>query len=154
MDIIRNMRLRVNPSQNANHRRLLVALTTTLALTFGATLSFGAMSPATAAGVHCQPTVKVTNNKGASIKVLRFLYKVGSSQTYTEGLGNRIVTPGETEIWSSQTLNNAATGVVVTSTAVEYKDDTGRGYGPPRTSNWFPHSFTCASNHNYIQGIQ
>jgi hypothetical protein len=154
MDIIRNMRLSVNPIQNTNHRRRLVALTTTLALTFVATLPFVVTSPATAVGVHCKPTVKVTNNKGASIKVLRFLYKVGGSKIYTEGLGNRIVNPGETEIWSSQTLNNAATGVVVTSTAVEYKNDTGSGYGSPRTSAWFPHSFTCASNHNYIQEIQ
>ncbi|MBN8561054.1 MAG: hypothetical protein J0L70_11055 [Leptolyngbya sp. UWPOB_LEPTO1] len=149
-----NTQFRVDPLQNATHRRVLVALTMSLAVTFGATVPFGATSPATAAGVKCQPSVKVTNKKGASIKVLRFLYKVGGSTVYTEGLVNKVLTPNETETWSSQTLNNAATGVVVTSTAVEYKDDTGRGYGSPHTSAWFPHSFTCAANHNYIHEIQ
>ncbi|MBD1845331.1 hypothetical protein H6F89_18350 [Cyanobacteria bacterium FACHB-63] len=154
MDIIRNMQSRANPIQNTTHHRVLVALTTALAVTFGAALPFSATSPATAAGVKCQPSVRVTNKKGASIKVLRFLYKVGGNKVYTEGLANKILTPNETENWSSQTLNNAATGVVVTSTAVEYKDDTGSGYGSPRTSAWFPHSFTCGSNHNYIHEIQ
>lgn len=149
-----NTQFRVDPLHNATYRRVLAALTMALAVSFGATVPFGATSPATAAGVKCQATVKVTNKKGASIKVLRLLYKVGGNTVYTEGLLNKVLTPNETETWSSQTLNNAATGVVVTSTAIEYRDDTGRGYGSPRTSEWFPHSFTCAPNHNYVHAIQ
>jgi hypothetical protein len=154
MATIRNLHLRINSIQNTTHRRALVALATAVAVTTTLAVSFGATPQSAVAGVKCQPNVRVTNKKGASIKVLNFKYKIGSSTIYTEGLGNKILTPNETENWPSQTLNQAANGVVITSTAVEYKDDTGSGYGSPRTSAWFPHSFTCAANHNYIQEVQ
>ncbi len=154
MATIRNLQLRVDPIQNTTHRRALVALTTAVALATALTVSFGATSQPAAAGVKCQPNVRVTNKKGASIKVLNFKYKIGTNTIYTEGLTNKILTPNETENWPSQRLSAAANGVVLTSTAVEYKDDTGGGYGSPRTSAWFPHSFTCGSNHNYIHEIQ
>ena len=117
-----------------------------------------AATQATAAGLKCEPTVKVTNSKGASIKVLKFKYKVaGSTDTFTESLINKRLAPNETEEWPSQKLGHAATGIVITSTAVEYKDDNsgaGDGYGPPRTSDWFPHTFTCGANHNYIHTVE
>jgi hypothetical protein len=150
MATISNVQLRINSIQNTTYRRALVALLVALS-----TVSFvGATSQTAMAGVKCKPNVRVTNNQGASIKVLNFKYKIGSNTIYTEGLVNKVLTPNETENWPSQTLNNAATGVVLTSTAVEYKKDTGSGYkDPPLTSAWFPHSFTCGSNHNYIHEI-
>ena len=79
---------------------------------------------------------------------------VANDTIHTEGLTNKILSPNETENWPSQTLNDAATGVVITSTAVDFQDDNGPGYGPTQTSAWFPHSFTCTNTHNYIQTIQ
>lgn len=154
MATIRNLQLRIDSIQNTTHRRALVALATAVAVTTALAVSFGATPQAAVAVVNCKPNVRVTNKKGASIKVISFKYKIGSNTIYTEGLGNKILTQNETENWSSQTLNNAANGVVITSTAVEYRDDTGPGYGSPRTSAWFPHSFTCAASHNYIQEVQ
>lgn len=150
MATISNVQLRIDPIQNITHRRALVALAMALAVSFGA---IDTRPQSAVAGVKCSPNVRVTNNKGASIKVLSFKYKIGSNTIYTEGLDNKILTRNETENWPSQTLNSAANGVVLTSTAVEYKDDTGSGYGNPRTSAWFPHSFTCDSSHNYIHEI-
>ena len=132
---------------NTTHRHLLGALAAALALSFGAT------SPAVA-NVKCKPNVRVTNQKGASIKVINFKYKIGNNTVHTEGLANKILTQNETENWPSQSLNDAATGVVITATAVDFQDDNGPGYGPTRTSAWFPHSFTCNDSHNYIQTIQ
>ena len=128
-------------------RHLLGAFAAALAV------SFGAASPAVA-NVKCKPNVRVTNLKGASIKVINFKYKIGNNTIHTEGLANKILTPNEIENWPSQTLNDAATGVVITSSAIGYQDDTGPGYGPTKTSAWFPHSFTCNDTHNYIATIQ
>ena len=132
---------------NTTRRHLLTALAAAVAVSFGAT------SPAVA-NVKCKPNVKVTNLKGASIKVINFNYKIGNNTIHTEGLTNKILSPNETENWPSQTLNDAATGVVITSTAVDFQDDNGPGYGPTQTSAWFPHSFTCTNTHNYIETIQ
>lgn len=133
---------------NTTPRRALVALAAALAISFGATSQAGAT-------VHCQPNVKVTKGSGGatSIKVLNFKYKVGGNTIYTEGLSNKVLTRGETENWPSQTLNHAATGVVITESAVEIQEDNGRGYGPSLPLVWFPHSFTCGANHNYIHVI-
>lgn len=117
--------------------------------------SAGALPPASAANIECKPTVKVTNEKGASIKVLRFEYTV-LGKAHKEGLANKRLAPNETEEWKSQKLQHAATGLVITSTRVEYKDDNsgaGDGYGPAKWSPAFPHSFTCNDNHNYIHVI-
>ena len=132
---------------NTTRRHLLTALAAAVAVSFGAT------SPAVA-NVKCKPNVKVTNLKGASIKVINFKYKIGNNTIHTEGLANKVVDTKDTEDWPSQTLNDAATGVVITSSAIGYQDDTGPGYGPTKTSAWFPHSFTCNDTHNYIETIQ
>jgi hypothetical protein len=108
---------------------------------------------ASAANLKCKPTVKATNNKQAAIKVTKFKYKVaGGNEIYTEGLVNKRLAPGETEDWPSQTLGHAATGVVVSSHAVEYKNDNsgaGDGWGPPQTSAWITRTYTCNDNHTY-----
>jgi hypothetical protein len=112
------------------------------------------------AALNCKPDVKVVNNKPASIKVLKFKYRteLGGSAVFTESLNNRkLAANGDDETWKSQKLSDAATGIVVTETAVEYKDDNsgaGDGYGPAKTSPWFKHSFTCGDNHTYIQTIE
>lgn len=136
-------------SKQVNFKKpLLIALAAVLAVSFGAT-------SVASATVKCKPNVRVINEKGASIKVLNFKYKIGTSTIYTEGLDNKIVAAnGGTENWPSQTLDDAANGVVITSSAVEFKDDTGSGYGPPRMSSWHPHSFVCGPTHNYIHTIQ
>ena len=110
MATISNVQLRINSVQNTTYRRALVALLAALSV-----VSFvGATSQTAMAGVKCKPNVRVTNKQGASIKVLNFKYKIGSNTIYTEGLVNKVLTPNETENWPSQTLNNAATGVVLT----------------------------------------
>ncbi|MBS0435008.1 MAG: hypothetical protein JSR75_08955 [Proteobacteria bacterium] len=115
--------------------------------------------PAGAAGLACKPDVIVTNDKPASIKVLKFKYKtkVGGNTVFTEGLDNRkLAANGETETWKSQKLGNAATGVVVTETAIEYKNDnsgSGDGYGPPKTSQWVTRTYTCSDAHTYPHTI-
>ena len=117
-------------------------------------VSFGAASQATAQ-TDCQPDVFVTNNKPASIKVLNFRYTVNGTE-HTEPLANKRLQVKEQGYWPSQNLNRAATGIVITSSRIEYKDDNsggGDGYGPPRLSRPFPHSFTCGSNHNYFHTI-
>ena len=122
-----------------------------------ALLGFGGL--AAAANLHCTPKeVVVTNKKPASIKVLNFKYKVaGSDKVYSEGLDNKKLAPNETEEWKNQRLNHAATGVVVTETAIEYKNDNsgaGDGYGKAVMSKWFPHSYTCSSGHTYQHEIE
>jgi hypothetical protein len=110
---------------------------------------------ATADSQKCRPNVRVTNSSGNDIKVTKFKYKVsGSPEVFTESLVNKNLSPNETENWPSQTLRFAVKGVVVSETAVEFKPDTGPGWGSPTSSAWFPHSFTCGDNHNYIQTIQ
>ena len=128
---------------------------TGIALAAALALSFGATAPARANKLACKPNVRVTNQKGASIKVLRFLYTVGGTE-YSEGLTNKRLAPDETENWPSQTLQNAATGIVITSSRIEYKNDNsgaGDGYGPPVMSSPFPHSYTCNASHNYIHVV-
>jgi len=109
---------------------------------------------ATADSENCRPNVRVTNSSGNDIKVTKFKYKVtGSPEIFTESLVNKNLSDDETENWPSQTLRFAVKGVVISETAVEFKPDTGPGWGSPTTSAWFPHSFTCGDNHNYIQTI-
>lgn len=118
----------------------------------------GLALPASAAKVNCKPAVEVTNKKGAAIKVVKFLYKIeGNPNAKSEGLANKNLAREETETWPSQTLNFAANGVVITSSAVEYRDDnsgSGGGYGPVKTSAWHPHSFKCGSNHTYKHDVE
>lgn len=129
-----------------------------LSRTLVAAATLGLGSTAFAANLACKPDVEVTNKKPASIKVLKFKYKVaGSNTVHTEGLNNKKLAVNETEEWRSQKLGHAATGIVVTDTAVEYKDDNsgaGDGYGPVRSSPWFPHTFTCGDNHTYKHTIE
>ena len=115
-----------------------------------------AVTPASA-NPKCKPTVTATNSKGIAIKVLRFKYKIGTATVYSEGLTNKTLSPGEKETWPSQTLGSASNGVVVSSTAVEYQDDTsgtGSNWGPTKTSEWFPHTFVCGPSHSYNQTVR
>jgi hypothetical protein len=119
----------------------------------------GQSNVATAANLHCTPKeIIVTNKKPASIKVLNFKYKVaGSDKVFTEGLDNKKLAPNETEEWKTQRLNHAATGVVITETAIEFKNDNsgdGDGYGKPEMSRWFPRTYTCGANHTYPHEIE
>ena len=133
------------------------AISRTLVAT-AALAAMGLGNAAFAAAVNCKPNVEVTNKKGASIKVLTFKYKIaGSSETFTEGLANKKLSANETEDWPSQTLNHAANGVVITSSAVEFQNDasgSGGGYGPRRTSAWHPHTFECGGNHTYKHNVE
>ena len=142
------------PITNNSHRYRLAALAAAL------TVSFGAASPAGAGDLECTPDVHVTNKKGASIKVLNFRYTVNGVE-HTEPLTNKRLAVGEQEHWHNQKLNHAATGIVITSSRIEYKDDTSGGgspigdpYGPPRMSRAFPHTFTCTDEHNYNHDIE
>jgi hypothetical protein len=130
-------------------RTTLAALAAVLAVSFGGQSTVGAQRLA------CKPTVTVTNLRpggSAAIKIVTFKYKVAVSGNtiFTEGLSNKILTDGHRfEDWPSQTLSHAATGNVITETAVEFKVDNGPGWGPPITSAWFPHTFTCDDGHHY-----
>jgi len=141
----------VNDTTVTIGRRALVAIAAALALSLGVT------SQARAA--DCKPNVRVVNHKGASIKVLRFLYTVGG-QEFSESLADKRLAVSETEDWPSQRLNGASVGQVITSSRVEFKNDTsgvgspiGDPYGPPVMSRPFPHSFQCNDLHNYIHDI-
>ena len=138
------------------HRGALVAIVAALAVSFGATPQAGA------ADLTCKPDVFAKNRKAASIKVTRFEYTV-LGRTYTEGLANKRLAPGEEVDWDKVRLQHAAIGNVITSTRIEYKDDTGGvgspigdPYGPPRWSDPHPHtsSYPCLTDRNYAHYIE
>lgn len=109
---------------------------------------------ATAGAAKCKPRIVVKNEKGAAIKVTKFKYKIeGSNDTFSEDLSNKVIKKNQSDDWNSETLNSAVKGVVITSTAVEYQDDEGRGFSKSKTSKWFPHTFACGDSHNYIQTV-
>ena len=112
----------------------------------------GFTQTAMAANLACKPDVKVVNNKPASIKVLNFKYKV-SGDEHTEGLNNRkIGANGDKETWKSQKLGHAAKDNVITSIAVDFKNDNsgaGDGYGPSTESAWFTQSGGCNNDRTY-----
>jgi hypothetical protein len=135
----------------------IVRLATAIAFTTGLLISFGSMSRPAVAGQTCTPDVSVTNRRTdiSSIKVLNFKYRIGSDpKVYTEGLLNNVLTRNETERWNNQRLGSAVNGVVITSTAIEYREDTGTGFGSPKLSVWVPHSFTCGTSRTYTHTIQ
>jgi hypothetical protein len=117
----------------------------------------GPTAPRAAASDNCKPTVVVANDRpanGRTIKVLKFKYRItGSPQVHTESLVNKNIDPGHSADWPSQNLGAADLGTLIDQTAIEFKDDTGRGWGPAQTSSWFPHTFDCGNNHNYIQRV-
>ena len=128
----------------------LIALAVALAVSFGAT-------PAGAGGLECEPDVYVENRKGASIKVLKFEYTVNGTK-HVESLVNKRLAPGEEEHWFGQKLSEAATGILITSTRVQYKNDNsgaGDGYGPPVWSDSHPHTptYVCLAGRNYAHYI-
>jgi hypothetical protein len=134
----------------------LLKTATAIGFTSALLVSFGATPRPAVAGVKCVPDVSVTNQRTdlSSIKVLSFKYKIGSDPTvYTEGLLNSVLTKNETEKWNNQRLSSAANGVVISATAIEYKEDTGSGFGSPKLSAWFPHSFTCGTGSTYSHAI-
>ena len=138
------------------HRGALIAVAAALAM------SFGAIPQASADNLKCKIDVYTMNRKPASIKVIRFEYTV-LGKTYTEGLANKRVAPGEEVDWDKVSLQHAAIGNVITSTRVEYKDDTsgvgspiGDPYGPPKWSKAHPHtsSYPCMTDRNYAHYIE
>jgi hypothetical protein len=134
----------------------LLKIATAIGFTSALLVSFGTTPQPAVAGVTCKPDVSVTNRRTdiSSIKVLNFKYRIGSDpKVYTEPLLNRVLNKNETEKWGNQWLSNAANGVVITSTAIEYKEDTGSGFGNPKLSSWFPHSFTCGTSSTYSHAI-
>jgi hypothetical protein len=142
-------RTNIMATLNSAHHHVLAGLTTALAL------SFGAVSQAGAADLACKPTIIVTNSKGASIKVLAFDYKVAGKEE-TENLSNKRLAVGETEEWKSVKLQHAATGIDVTSTRIQFKNDNsgaGDGYGPVETSNWINRPYFCTDGHTYPHTI-
>lgn len=153
MTNIQKIRFGILPIQSTTHRRALLVFAGVLTFASVATAFLSNTSPVLA-NVKCKPDVKVTNNKGASIKVLNFKYKIGSGTVYTEGLANKVVGKNDSNTWNTQSLNHAATGIVITETAIEYKDDTGRGYGPSKTSSWTSHTSACNSAKDYNHVIQ
>lgn len=135
---------------SSNHR---------IAIAAAAVLGLAASAPAGAADVHCHPGVYVKNGKPASIKVTRFLYKtkVGGNTVFDEGLADKkLAADGEQHTWKSQKLNHAAEGVVVSATAIEYKNDNsgaGDGYGKKVTSRWITHDDACNDKTTYSHTI-
>ena len=129
-------------------------------LALGTAATVGIASQAAAADLACHPDVFVTNKKGASIKVISFRYTIDGKEE-TEGLANKRLSVGEKEQWLTQKLQHAASGRVITSTRVEYKDDTsGKGspigdpYGPPHFSPAVAHSEACVDKHDYSHVIE
>jgi hypothetical protein len=111
-------------------------------------------TPAVADGIKCRPDVKATNKKDIAVKVLKFKYKVaGSGDTFTEDLSNKVLKKGESETWKSQTLKFAAKGVVITSTAFEFQNDDGKGWGPAKTSDWTSQSGAFGDSDTYASKI-
>lgn len=112
----------------------------------------GFSQTAMAANLACKPDVKVVNNKPASIKVLKFKYKV-SGDEHTESLNNRKVgANGDNETWKSQKLGHAAKDNVITAIAIDFKNDNsgaGDGYGPSTESAWFTQSGGCTNDRTY-----
>ena len=107
----------------------------------------------------CAPSIIAHNNKEIAIKVIRFKYKVaGDNTTWYEALDNKVLAAGEQDkTWRRVTLQHAARGIVITETAVEYKNDnsgSGDGFGAPVWSAWFPHTYTCGDNHTYPHAIE
>lgn len=111
-----------------------------------------------AANLHCRPDVKVVNEKPASIKVLKFKYKVNGGEPESEGLNNRkIGANGDDETWKSQRLNHAAEGIAITDIAVEFKNDNsgaGDGYGPAVSTTWLTQTGTCNNNRTYTVTVR
>lgn len=122
------------------------------------TLAIAAFGSTTfAANLHCRPDVKVVNEKPASIKVLKFKYKV-NGDSHTEGLNNRkIAANGDDDTWKSQRLNHVAEGIAITDIAVEYKNDNsgaGDGYGPAVSTSWFTQTGTCDNGRTYTVTVR
>lgn len=129
---------------------LVAALGAALAVSFGATPSAGA------ADLACHPTVIATNNKGASIKVLAFRYTVAGKE-WTEALDNKRLAVGETDDWNSVKLQHAASGIRITSTRLEIKNDNsgeGDGYGPMVLTPPINRPYICTDGHTYPHDIR
>jgi hypothetical protein len=144
------------PVTNTSHRYRLAAVAAAL------TVSFGAASQAGAAGLECKADIVAENKKDISIKVLRFEYEV-LGKTYTEPLANKRLAPGERETWPTQKLAHAANGNLITTTRLEYKDDTsgtgspiGDPYGPPKWSDYHPHTptYVCFNGRDYYISVE
>jgi hypothetical protein len=119
-----------------------------------------------AANLKCKPNVEVINGKGAAIKVLSFRYTTSNGAENTEGLANdklsAKVTQGtkktDRHTWKNQTLGDVAEHNPITSTRIEYRDDTsGTGNGPwgtPHFSDPFPQAGDCLNSHTYSHTIE
>ncbi|HEU4410486.1 MAG TPA: hypothetical protein VFS43_34845 [Polyangiaceae bacterium] len=116
----------------------------------------GSVEGEAAAGpAKCKPRVVVKNDKGAAIKVTKFRYTVaGSGELLSEDLNNKVVKARGDEDWNSETLNSAVKGVVVTSIAVDYQDDEGRGFGKTKTTTPVSTSGACGDDRTYTVTVR
>jgi hypothetical protein len=138
---------------NTRHRCRLAAVVAALVVSFGS---------ASQAGANCAADVVVENKKPLAIKVLRFEYRVGG-KTFTEPLANKRLAKGERETWRTQNLGHVNDGQVITTTRVEFKEDTsgvgspiGDPYGPPKWSDYHDHSSTyiCFDGRDYYVSVE
>ena len=119
-------------------------------------VSFGIAPDTGAANLACKPDIEVTNLNDKAIKVLRFQYKDGGGGNHTEGLGNKKLSPGETETWKSQKLQDVAEGNRIQEIRVEYRNDaSGQSepisdpWGPAEWTAWFPQTGDCKDYTDY-----
>jgi hypothetical protein len=120
-------------------------------------LALAALAPGVAAKpALCKPTVTVTNKKPSAIFVTTLLYRVqGSDQVFRTGLAGKKLAHNQTEAWPSQRLAAASQGVVITSTAIEYRSCKGDRCGPVISNPaWFSHRFACRDSHHYNLTIE
>jgi hypothetical protein len=120
-------------------------------------LGLGAASQAQAVPA-CKIDLVVRNDQPKSVKVLRLEYTVLGVKHY-EPLLNKRLAPGETEDWQNQALQHAAEGAYISNTRVEYKEDNsgaGDGYGPPKWSDYFPHTpgYLCYDDRDYWLAVR
>jgi hypothetical protein len=136
---------------------------TKLAAAVVVVVSFGMFTPVEAVDLSCHPDIFVKNLKPTAIKVLRIEYTHTngdkSSTTDNEGLANKKLSKNEKNTWKSQKLQHASEGLPITSTRIEYKDDTSGvknlsdPWGPAVWSKSFPHEGNCTSTTTYHQDI-
>jgi hypothetical protein len=141
------------PVINTRHRCRLAAVAAALVVSLGS---------ASQASAECAADVVVENKKPRAIKVLRFEYTVGS-KTFTEPLANKRLAVGERETWRTQNLAHVNDGQVITTTRVEFKEDTsGKGspigdpYGPAKWSDYHDHSptYICFDGRDYYVSVE
>jgi hypothetical protein len=121
----------------------------------------GGLPHASAAGLACQPSIFVNNNKAIAVKVLKVAYRVNNGAWKEEGLDNKTLARNESgtddeHTWRSQKLQDIAEGLPLTEITIQYKEDNsggGDGFGPPGWSTPSSHSGTCQDSDTYHHTI-